>query len=238
MQIETDSLLSDDPLWAALNECIARFVNDPDRVVYGKSPDDSRGFAVAEIKRLAEKAGWPSSRPVLDVRVEGPTSMESVDVFAPDGTKVEWLARSAVGMLGYPMPPLRRDQTVANLKAWRDLRQKEILGEAPGLKTEPKPDGPVEPNKFRYAGKEFPGLPPRQFQLVKELWKRRDRAASIDDLAEPVWGDREDPPTQSAAKSMVRRVNNFFCDNSLPLELSFSKISRTVSMKETSQKSR
>ena len=49
------------------------------------------------------------------------------------------------------------------------------------------------------------------------LWERRNKTARCDELAEPVWGDREIDVAENAVQSLRKEINGFFRDNGIPL---------------------
>jgi len=83
-----------------------------------------------------------------------------------------------------------------------------------------KPDGPIA-NGFRYAGDNHDGLTAKPWLLVNHLWKQDGRTCDFEDLAEPVWQDREyGGITAGMVASLRKRANKFFLDEGIPFEVS------------------
>jgi hypothetical protein len=83
----------------------------------------------------------------------------------------------------------------------------------------PRPDGPVEPLSFAWDGVVFPGMRPMAWKAVSHVWQARRRCADVSDMAEPVWGDRVDVPTDDEVGSVRRDANRFFRKHNIGLEL-------------------
>jgi hypothetical protein len=81
----------------------------------------------------------------------------------------------------------------------------------------PSQDGPVIPDGFSWKGKTYHGLPEKPFRAVEHLWNCRDRVAPYQELAEPVYGDREaDLIPDNAIGGFRREINKFFRRNDIP----------------------
>jgi hypothetical protein len=76
-------------------------------------------------------------------------------------------------------------------------------------------DGPLPPNAFAWAGRMHEGLRPQSWRLVDALWNARNRAASLDQLARPVF-ELADPPERHQYAPAASRANAFFRINALP----------------------
>ena len=76
-------------------------------------------------------------------------------------------------------------------------------------------DGPVAPDGFVCGGTTHYGLARKPFLTVNFLWQARNRTASADDLAEPVWEDHAATPDRSALDGTRREINSFFRNNGI-----------------------
>ena len=97
---------------------------------------------------------------------------------------------------------------------------KDVVADVPVLSPhgESVPDGPEPPNGFNWQGQTYRGMRPQVFQAVEFLWSyNTKRTAHADDLAEPVWRDREHMVSKEGLKSLRRDINRFFLDNDIPL---------------------
>jgi hypothetical protein len=80
--------------------------------------------------------------------------------------------------------------------------------------------GPAGIGRFSWDGEEYAGLTTKPWLLVNHLWTQPRREADIDDLAYPVYGDREEIPSETQVGSLRRQANRFFEKYRLPLRIS------------------
>ena len=75
-------------------------------------------------------------------------------------------------------------------------------------------DGPVAPDGFRFQGVVYHGLGDKPFRALDYVWTQDNRTAYNSDLAEPVYGDREeDLIPDNAVGGWRREINRFFIRN-------------------------
>lgn len=79
-----------------------------------------------------------------------------------------------------------------------------------------EPDGPVPPNTWRQDGSEHRGLPNTAYLLVKLLWDSPEKTATIEKIAESVFGDCEAFVEVSKMRDHASFANKFFRQHSLP----------------------
>jgi hypothetical protein len=103
-------------------------------------------------------------------------------------------------------PPAPAGRTIPTHTAGQPVRSGQPQGDAPpaddaettgGQAPAPPPDGPFEPDGFRYRGTEVPfGRAAKQRGLVLALWDRKKRrprpARPIDDVITDVYGEGND----------------------------------------------
>ena len=84
-------------------------------------------------------------------------------------------------------------------------------------------DGPMQPDRFAFGG-EFYRIPtPLLWRLINHVWLAPGRRASVDSLAEAVWGDRKHDISYLALASLRRNANRFFSRNNLPFRMRTSQ---------------
>lgn len=84
-------------------------------------------------------------------------------------------------------------------------------------KKAPEPDGPCHPYTWCQNGKRLPDKLQRlTWKLVKHLWDKKDNTASLDSLAEPVYGDREQIVDKASVGNQRTKANRFFEDHNIP----------------------
>lgn len=177
------------------------------------------------------KAFWLARRVDVSkrvIQVEFPTFVERTwiimrqlsDEMGPDIPTEPSIGHAGTFLQAYydderiPVDKARLRNTIDQIVAW--CRQVELRCSAKGHEVssdnEPSGDGPVAPDTFRFRNDLFGGLAPRLRKALEACWKKRTRTASCDDLAETVWGDREDSVSASpAAMATLRRdLNRFF----------------------------
>jgi len=78
-------------------------------------------------------------------------------------------------------------------------------------------DGPTEPDAFVWQNRKYGGLPRGPFGALRYLWGCEGRAARPDEeMAESVYGDREQGFPDTAVRGLRQELNNFFRTNKLP----------------------
>ena len=77
-------------------------------------------------------------------------------------------------------------------------------------------DGPFPPDGFSFDGKVGRIKRASAWKLVSFLWSRRNRRASFDSLAEPVWGNSGHDISYMAISSIKKAANRFFRENEFP----------------------
>ena len=77
-------------------------------------------------------------------------------------------------------------------------------------------DGPVRECVFRFNETDYDGMPGKEWLLVKCLWNNPSRSARFDELAEPVWRDKEKLVTEGSIRGVAGRATGFFEENSIP----------------------
>jgi hypothetical protein len=106
---------------------------------------------------------------------------------------------------------------------------------APPNGTIPSADGPCGTDGFKFGGTEKSGMPPTAWRLVKFLWDKPDRSADFSDLADPVFGDREEYVTADRVGSARREANACFRRWGFPLKVETSPSSLRVALKIVAQ---
>jgi len=81
-----------------------------------------------------------------------------------------------------------------------------------------KPDGPIV-NGFRWNGQDHYELNGKAEKLVGYLSNAKEKTATFDELAGPVWGDHAKPITSNMVGKARTRANKFFLDNAIPFEV-------------------
>ncbi len=79
--------------------------------------------------------------------------------------------------------------------------------------------GPFPPDGFRFDGVEGHVRRPKVWKLINYLWHARGQTAVFADLAEPVWGDREEFVGENNVSSLRRDANHFFEENGWPFKV-------------------
>jgi hypothetical protein len=79
--------------------------------------------------------------------------------------------------------------------------------------------GPFPPDGFRLGGVEKSVVRDKVWKLINHLWYARNRTASFEDLAEPVWGDLASTVDKNNLGSLRRDANHFFEENSWPFRV-------------------
>lgn len=128
------------------------------------------------------------------------------------------------------------------IRPWLDsIRLIELLKlntDAPEWFDEPLPqdpppsDGPFGLDGFRWKGIERTGLEAVPHGLLRYLWSATDRAATYDELAEPVWADRNIDVTEGMVASARHKATQFFVRWAFPFQVSTSPKRRLVSLVE------
>ena len=95
-------------------------------------------------------------------------------------------------------------------------RESEKPTVATHVQNELSPDGPEPPDGFTYKGKTYSGLTAKPFMAVSFLWERRNKTASGDELAEPVWRDHAFNPDDVAIQGLRKEINRFFRKSGIP----------------------
>lgn len=103
--------------------------------------------------------------------------------------------------------------TRSNLKSGPEPR---VRSASKSPSPEPLRDGPEPPDGFNYAGRTYFGLARKPFLAVAFLWPLPNRTARRDELAEPVWEDHADTPSESAVEGLRKEINRFFRANGIP----------------------
>lgn len=87
----------------------------------------------------------------------------------------------------------------------------------------PQPDGPFGLSALRYLGKDYDGLTPSSFRLLRHLWHAPAGVADFRDLGEPVFEDHAWIESTAAVSSIAKRLRKFFRSNYLPLQVKVSR---------------
>ena len=78
-------------------------------------------------------------------------------------------------------------------------------------------DGPCNSFKWRHNDKEISvSGGPQVWRLLDYLWKLNGKSASFQELAEPVYGDRNEEPSRGSICSMRAKANKFFKRKKIP----------------------
>jgi hypothetical protein len=113
----------------------------------------------------------------------------------------------------------------AKLARWNLLSDiREGLDELPrpnGKKPKEPPtgDGPFPPDGFRYGGREERIDRYKVWKLVNYLWTCRNRTSAFEDLAQPVWGEKETIVGKDQVGSLRRDANHFFEEKAWPFRV-------------------
>ncbi len=94
----------------------------------------------------------------------------------------------------------------------------------------PLTDGPFGLDGFCWNTVERRGLEAVPWRLVAFLWPKTDRAASFDELAEPVWKDREQYVTADMVSSARKKANKFFVKGAFPFQIKTSPKGRRAEL--------
>lgn len=94
-------------------------------------------------------------------------------------------------------------------------------------------DGPVGLDSFRWHGTVHGGLTAKRFRLLTALWTAKDRTLHFEQLADPVWGDRNEPVSSTSVDSLCRELRTFFRSKNIPLAANRS--GQIVSLKSTAK---
>lgn len=105
-------------------------------------------------------------------------------------------------------------------------------------KEKPHSDGPGAPGVFWYEGREHKGLALKAFLLVEHLWGNKNQTADFTDLAEPVWGDREESISKTMVGSLRREANNFFRKKGVGIPLVVKILGQKAFLAKLPQKNR
>ena len=117
-----------------------------------------------------------------------------------------------------------RIEAYAPFPTWEKIRQRMESYSCDLLAIRPKlgavyENGPVPIRSWRQDGKLLGGWLPKAWNLVNFLYTKKDRTASYDETAEPVFGDREIVVTSELIGSHRRNANNWFLEHNIPLEV-------------------
>jgi hypothetical protein len=80
-------------------------------------------------------------------------------------------------------------------------------------------DGPVAPDKFAYGGGVYIVQSQLVWRLISHVWKKPGHRASVDSLAEGVWGNPKHDISYLALATLRRNANRFFTTNNLPFKM-------------------
>jgi hypothetical protein len=108
------------------------------------------------------------------------------------------------------------------------LRALDQIDERLGLKstiapktTTPNTTKPIPPDAFMFNGQRFDGIARQPFLALQYLWTMPNRAATKDDLTEPVFGDSEEFVDKGQIHNIRRDLNKFFRCHNLPFKATF-----------------
>ncbi len=107
-------------------------------------------------------------------------------------------------------------------KGFVELRERNVLK-----------DGPVPPDKFRFAGTTYGSLGPKPYWLIYVLWNASNRTATKEEIAEKVWGDPNVELDQNDLGSARKQANKFFRDQSIPYKVEISPGCQFASLVDT-----
>ena len=97
----------------------------------------------------------------------------------------------------------------------------------------PEPDGPCADSRWRNNGQLLKGhMRAGAWRMVNHLWEQPHKTARINELLEPVYGDRSYPISKEAFRSLCRDANRFFNKRNVPLRASTSNGSVTLTTTE------
>jgi hypothetical protein len=94
----------------------------------------------------------------------------------------------------------------------------ETLGGSKATKSETSdPDGPVEPNGFRWECIVHRPLSKGPFRFVAHAWLAKDHCVDVDELPEILYDDAEPLLSESAVRNLRDEVNAFLRHHGIPL---------------------
>lgn len=79
------------------------------------------------------------------------------------------------------------------------------------------PTGPIPPDLFHWEGKEYRGLKPISFGLLRVLWE--EKTVEYSTLGESVWDDHTVEPEKEQVGTARRAINAFFKENGIPFQV-------------------
>jgi len=110
-----------------------------------------------------------------------------------------------------------------NLQISELCRFLETLSGKLQLDSKPQTDGPIGFNAWLREGKKVDGrLQPMTWRLLNHLWWANDRTAEVEDLAEPVFGDRNITVEKQNLGRQRKLANDFFKRYDLPFRVTIS----------------
>ena len=130
--------------------------------------------------------------------------------------KIAWLLPN-LGQACLSMVRLASSGVIEEVDARRQTQRKPTTAKA-------RADGPFPPNGFSFSGNEGTISRPKVWKLLRALWEAEDNTLEFHDLANPVWGDREELIDSPKVSSLRRDANRFFGKHSIPF---------TVAIKDT-----
>jgi hypothetical protein len=85
-------------------------------------------------------------------------------------------------------------------------------------------DGPCRPYTWRHEGTVAANhMQPAAWRLVDHLWRRPQKAATFDELKQPVYSDPEHIADQSNFGSLRTRANTFLSQHGIPWQVRIKK---------------
>jgi hypothetical protein len=77
-------------------------------------------------------------------------------------------------------------------------------------------DAPVAPDGFRYCGKVYSPLARGPFRALSVVWESENRCVNREDLAEAIYGDREEELEENTLRGLRSELNGFFRAHHVP----------------------
>lgn len=229
------------PVWKAMRRAAhqirGRLPSDPDKA-------DASPAVMERLRELVEEVFALFSFDLTEAEAY-PEGREGLRLLPPDRRQYAAI-RSLIADLAPDPPPSRQRaevcprchsvQLTESAERLKIHTEAEICGpgessadEAPA--NPPKvhvQDGPCGGDSFTWRGRTERGLKSLPWRLVAALWVAHGRTEAIEDLAESVWGDRNEEITEAQVSSARRESNKFFERRHLPFRVAVKQRGRYV----------
>lgn len=193
---------------------------------------------VAEIQRLIAQTRHKVQHPDATLSPSG-MMVDAVNAYR---CVASMMLRIGIEPPPGPDPQMHTDQVM--VQVLHALDDAELLCEraveTPLVETRPavagtggrRPDGPFGTDGFRWKNAEVRGLSAKQFAIVVFLWTATDNTATFQELAKPVWGEKNwgNVELTTKAPSVASDTTKFFEDNGIPFRVKASKRNHRVSL--------